>query len=65
MNVATRYERINVIVSRQDKLAIIDYTTNTGRSITWVVKTLLAKLLAGDIQLDNKAPVKRKVRHGK
>jgi hypothetical protein len=53
MNQPTDYERIAVIVPKPLKTAMINYSSKTGRNITWVINTLIAKLLRGEIDLDD------------
>jgi hypothetical protein len=64
MNSPTQYERIAVIVPKPLKTAMIDYSTKTGRNLTWCVNTLLNKLLSGEISLDSPmdAQMKRRVK---
>jgi hypothetical protein len=49
----TDYERVAVVVPKELKRAMIDYSSKTGRNLTWVVNTLLGKLLRDEINLDD------------
>jgi len=53
MTQPTEYERVAVVVPKPIKKAMIDYSTRTGRNLTWVVNTLLGKLLRDEINLDD------------
>ena len=48
----TEYERVAVVVPKELKRAMIDYSSKTGRNLTWCVNTLLSKLVRGEINLD-------------
>jgi hypothetical protein len=48
----TEYERVAVVVPKELKRAMIDYSASTGRNLTWCVNTLLSKLVRGEINLD-------------
>lgn len=62
MNSPTEYERIAVVVPKPLKTAMIDYSTKTGRNLTWCVNTLLSKLLRGEINLDCASDIARQKR---
>jgi hypothetical protein len=49
----TDYERVAVVVPKELKRAMIDYSSKTGRNLTWCVNTLLSKLVRGEIDLES------------
>jgi hypothetical protein len=58
----TEYERVAVVVPKELKRAMIDYSAKTGRNLTWCVNTLLSKLVRGEIDLDCASDHTRKKR---
>jgi hypothetical protein len=62
MNGPTDYERIAVIVPKPVKVAMVDYSRQTGRNLTWCINTLLAKLLRGEIDLDSTTQMNRRAK---
>lgn len=51
MNLTTSYERIAVKLGTKEKTKLIKYITARGWSVSYVVRKLVEKLLAGEINL--------------
>lgn len=51
MRAPTSLERITADVGQKNKKAFVKYTTDRGWNISYVVRKLIEKLLAGEVQL--------------
>ena len=51
MNLTTSYERIAVSIGNKEKAKLIKYITARGWSVSYVIRKLVEKLLAGEIKL--------------
>ena len=54
----TKFERIAVDIGKDKKKALINYTASCGTNITLVIRSLVDRLLRGEIDLNFKPPVR-------